>query len=94
MPKFQQINHSDGEIKTATFSIPEDNTTPSLTTIHTSPMLPDSEQVFNVSEWTVETNQISTSNSMFSSMVELVLSTSFSELDGNLHITDAYHNSD
>jgi hypothetical protein len=95
MPKRRRINRSDDEIKTATFSISEDNATPSLTTIHTSPtLLADSEQVFNVSEWTVETNRISTSNSMFSSMVEPVPSTSFSESDDNLHILGPYHNSD
>jgi len=94
MPKRRRNNCSDDEIETVTFSISEDNTTPSLTTIHTSPMLPDLEQVFNVSEWTVETNRISTSNSMFSSMVKPVQSTSFSESNDNLHIPGPYRNSD
>jgi hypothetical protein len=96
MPKRRRGNRSDNEVETATFSIPEDDTlssTPAASTTATlttfSPPLP--EQVFNVSEWTVETDRVSTSNTLFSSMVEPAPSMSFSESDHLHPIPGAYH---
>ena len=51
-----------------------------------------SEQVFNVSEWTIETDQVSTSNILFSSMVEPAPHKSFRESGHDLHIPGAYNN--
>jgi hypothetical protein len=94
MPKRRRGDRSDNEVETAIFSIPEDklDTTISSSTTSTttfSPPLP--EQVFNVSEWTVETDRISTSNTLFS-MVDSgsTPSISFSNSDQDLHIPGAY----
>ena len=54
------------------------------------PALP--EQVFKVSEWTVETDRVSTSNALFSSMTKPASSASFSESDQDLHIPGVHHN--
>jgi hypothetical protein len=99
MPKRRRADRSDNEVETAIFSIPEDrlhttissSTTPIPTTTF-SPPLP--EQVFNVSEWTVENDRISTSNTLFSTMVdsESTPSISFSNSDQDLHIPGAYQN--
>ena len=96
MPK-RRRGDRDNEVETVMFSIPEDHTDnilSSSTTIPTptttfSPHLP--EQVFNVSEWTIETDRVSTSNALFSSMTEPVPSMSFSESDHDLHIPGAHH---
>jgi hypothetical protein len=100
MPKRKRNNRNnevDNEVETVTFSMPENNSPQaSLTTgtIHTSqaPTLP--EQVISVSEWTVETNRVSTSNNLFSSTAEPAPSTSFGESNDDLHIPGAYHNYD
>lgn len=100
MPKRRRGDRSDNEVETVMFSIPEDhtdNTLSSSTTTPTptmtfSPPLP--EQVFNVSEWTIESDRVSTSNTLFSSMVEPVPSMSSSVSDHDLHIPGAYHNYD
>jgi hypothetical protein len=99
MPK-RRRGDRDNEVETVMFSIPEDHTDnilSSSTTIPTptttfSPPLP--EQVFNVSEWTIESERVSTSNTLFSSMVEPVPSMSSSVSDHDLHIPGAYHNYD
>lgn len=103
MPKRRRGNRSDNEVETATFSMPEDklDNTPSSNNMIT-PMpqatttfsLPFPEQVFNISEWTIETDRVSTSNTLFASMVDPASNTSFSKSDHNLHIPGAYHNYD
>jgi hypothetical protein len=97
MPKRRRADYNDSEVETITFSIPEDNsplpssstTTPTPTTILSPPL---SEQVFNVSEWTVETDRVSTSNTLFSSTVEPAPGMSFRESGRDLHIPGAYDN--
>jgi hypothetical protein len=97
MPKRRRADRNESEVETFTFSIPEDNTlsssttapTPTPTTILSPPL---SEQVFNVSEWTIETDRVSTSNTLFSSMVEPGPGTSFRESGSDLHIPGAYDN--
>jgi len=90
MPKRRRGNHSDNEVETTIFSIPEDNLNTTLPSTINTP-LPPAEQVFNVSEWTIETDRVSTSNTLFSPMVEPAASTSFSKSDQDLHIPGAYH---
>lgn len=95
MPKRRRDGRNDNEVETVTFSMPEDmldNTPYSITPTFSPPPL--QEQVFNVSEWTVEANRVSTSNTLFSSMVEPAPSMSLSESDHgrNHHILDAYPN--
>lgn len=89
MPK-RRRDQSDNGVETVIFSMPEDNSstiTPTPTTF--SPMLP--EQVISVSEWTVETDRVSTSNTLFSSMDEPAPSMSFGKSDRDLHIPGVYH---
>jgi hypothetical protein len=96
MPKRRRGERSDDEAETTTFSMPEDNTpstiTPTATTTFSPPL---QKQVFKVSEWTVETDRVSTSNNLFSmvgpSMAESVPSMSFSDPDHDLHIPDDYY---
>ena len=63
-------DHSDNEVETITFTISEDRsdntlssssstTTPTASMMFTPPL---PEQVINVSEWTVATDHVSTSN--------------------------------
>ena len=97
MPKRRRADRNESEVETITFSIPEDNTLSSSTTAPTpttilSPPGPLSEQVFNVSEWTIGTDRVSTSNTLFSSMVESGPGTSFRESGSDLHISGAYDN--
>ena len=95
MPKRRRADRNDSEVEAITFSIPEDNTLSSSTTIPTPTTIlspPLSEQVFNVSEWTIETDRVSTSNALFSSMVEPRPGTSFRESGCDLHIPGAYDN--
>ena len=107
MPKHRWGDRSDNEVETITFTISEDradNTLSSSTTTPTAlmmftplptasmmfiPPLPD--QVINVSEWTVGTDHVSTSNTLFSSMAEPALSMSFNKPDHHLHIPGAYY---
>jgi|ERR1700679_435179 hypothetical protein len=92
MPKRRRDDHSDNKVETVIFSMPEDNSstiTPTSTTTF-SPLLP--EQVINVSEWTIETDRVSTSNTLFSSMDEPAPSMSFSKSDRDFHIPGVYHN--
>ena len=94
MPKRRREDHSDNKAETITFSMSEDildNTSSSYSTTMPKPTTTLSEQVFNVSEWTIETDRVSTSNPLFSSMTEPALSMSFSEPDHNLHIPGAHH---
>ena len=94
MPKRRREDHSDNKAETITFSMSEDildNTSSSYSTTMPKPTTTLSEQVFNVSEWTIETDRVSTSNPLFSSMTEPALSMSFSESDHNLHIPGAHH---
>ena len=96
MPKRRRAD-CDNEVETITFSIPEDNSPlPSSSTITPTPTMilspPSSKQVFNVSEWTVETDRVSTSNTLFSSMVEPAPGMSFRESGHDLHIPGAYDN--
>ena len=69
---------------------------PSSSTITPTPTMilspPSSKQVFNVSEWTIETDRVSTSNTLFSSMVEPAPGMSFRESGRDLHIPGAYDN--
>ena len=86
MPKRRRGDRNYSEVKTVTFSIPEDNLDSTLSSSTTTPTPatlspPLSEQVFNVSEWTVETDRVSTSNTLFSSMVEPAPSMSFNKSD-------------
>ena len=95
MPKRRRNNRSNNEVETVTFSMPEDkhdnsSITTSTPTMTFSPPLP--EQVFNVSEWTVETDRVSSSNTLFSSMAEPAPSMSFGKSDHDLHIPGVYHN--
>ena len=98
MPKHRRGDHNDNKVETITFSIPEDrlDSTLSSSTITPTPTTttPLSEQVFNVSEWTIETDRVSTSNTLFSSLVEPALSMSFSESNYDLDILGAYYDSD
>ncbi len=97
MPKRRRADRNESEVETITFSIPEENTlsssttapAPTPTTILSPPL---SEQVFNVSEWTIESDRVSTSNTLFSSMVEAGPGTSFRESGSDLHIPGAYDN--
>jgi hypothetical protein len=100
MPKRRRVDRSNDEVETVTFSMPEDTldntpsystTTPTPTTSF-SPPLPLPEQVYSVSEWTIETNRVSTSNMLFSSKVEPVPSMSFNESDHDLHAHHNYYN--
>ena len=95
MPKRRRGERHDNDVKTVTFSIPEDtldSTLSSSSTMTPTPTTttPLTEQVFNVSEWTIETDQVSTTNTLFSSLAEPALSMSFSESDHDLHISGAY----
>ena len=101
MPKRRRGDHSDCEAETVTFSMPEDkldNTASTTGTAGTTPIptttlsQPLAEQVFNVSEWTIETDRVSTSNTLFSSMVEPAPSMSFPESDCDLDNPGAYLN--
>jgi hypothetical protein len=98
MRKRRRGDRNYNEVETVTFSIPEDNldSTQSSSTTTSTPATtlspPLSEQVFNVSEWTIETDRVSTSNTLFSSMVEPVPSMSFKKSDHDLHIPSAYLN--
>jgi hypothetical protein len=95
MPKRRRGDRSDNEVEIITFRMPEDMLDSSLTvtsaptTTFPPPALP--EQVFKVSEWTVETDRVSTSNALFSSTTELASSASFSESDQDLHIPGVHH---
>jgi hypothetical protein len=95
MPKRRRGDRNDNEVETITFSIPEDrlDSTLSSSTITPTPTTttPLSEQVFNVSEWTIETDRVSTSNTLFSSLVEPAPSMSFSESNYDLDIPGAYY---
>ena len=100
MPKRRRADRNDNEVETFTFSIPEDKVdctdsssiiTPIITPTPTT-STPSSEQVFNVSEWTVETDRVSTSNTLFSSLTEPAPSMSFGESDYDLRIPGAYNN--
>lgn len=98
MPKKRRRgNYSDDEVEIVTFSMPEDNA-PSSSTITSTPATefspPLPEQVFNISEWTVETDRVSTSNLLFSSIIEPVPSVLLGESDHGLHIPGAYRNYD
>lgn len=97
MPKRRRADRSDNEVETVTFTFSEDRsdnilssstTTPTASTI-LSPPLP--EQVINVSEWTIGTDRVSTSNTLFSSTDEPASSMSFNEPDHHLHIPGAYY---
>ena len=94
MPKRRRGERHDNGVETVTFSIPEDTLDSTLssssTMTPTTTTTPLTEQVFNVSEWTVETDQVSTSNTLFSSLAEPALSMSFSKSDHDLHIPGAY----
>jgi hypothetical protein len=95
MPKRRREDRSDNKAETITFSMPEDildNTSSSYSTTMPKPTTTLSEQVFNVSEWTIETDRVSTSNPLFSSMTEPAPSMLFSESDHDLHIPGAHHN--
>ena len=96
MPKRRRADRNDNEVETFTFSIPEDKldctNSSSIITPTPTTSTPSSEQVFNVSEWTVETDRVSTSNTLFSSMVEPRPGTSFRESGCDLHIPGAYDN--
>jgi hypothetical protein len=95
MPKRRREDRSNNKAETITFSMPEDildNTSSSYSTTMPKPTTTLSEQVFNVSEWTIETDRVSTSNPLFSSMTEPAPSMSFSESDHDLHIPGAHHN--
>jgi hypothetical protein len=94
MPKCRREDCSDNKAETITFSMPEDildNTSSSYSTTMPKPTTTLLEQVFNVSEWTIETDRVSTSNPLFSSMTEPASSMSFSESDHDLHIPGAHH---
>ena len=97
MPKRRRADRNDNEVETFTFSIPEDKldctNSSSIITPTPTTSTPSSEQVFNVSEWTVETDRVSTSNTLFSSLTEPAPSMSFmiSESDYDLHIPGAYN---
>jgi hypothetical protein len=97
MPKRRREDRSDNKVETITFSMPEDtlDNTPSYSTTMPEPTTtlspPLTERVFNVSEWTIETDRVSTSNPLFSSMTEPAPSMSFSESDHDLHIPGAHH---
>ena len=96
MPKRRRGDHSDNEVEIITFKMPEDTLDSSLTitsaptTTFPPPVLP--EQVFKVSEWTVETDRVSTSNALFSSMTKPASSASFSKSNQDLHIPGVHHN--
>jgi hypothetical protein len=78
-------------------------TTPTASTMFTPPLpeltastmftLPLPEQVINVSEWTVGTDRVSTSNALFSTTFEPAPSTSlsFNNPDHHLHIPGTYY---
>jgi hypothetical protein len=99
MPKRRREDRSDNKAEAITFSMPEDilDNIPSYSTTNTMPKPtttlspPLTEQVFNVSEWTIETDRVSTSNPLFSSMTEPAPSMLFSESDHDLHIPGAHH---
>ena len=97
MPKRRRGDRSNNEVETVTFTISEDRsdntlssstTTPTASTMFTPPL---PEQVINVSEWTVGSDRVSTSNALFSSMVEPAQSMSFNKPDHHLHIPGAYY---
>jgi hypothetical protein len=99
MPKRRRGDRSDNEAETVTFTLSEDRsvdilssstTTPTTSTI-LSPPVPLLEQVINVSEWTIGTDRVFTSNTLFSSTVEPAPHMSFNEPDHNLHIPGAYY---
>ena len=98
MPKRRRADRNDNEAESITFSIPDDSTPSSSNTTTTTPKptttlsLPLSEQVFNVSEWTIEADRVSTSNTMFSTMVESAPDKSSSESGRDIQIPGAYHN--
>lgn len=96
MPKRRRGDRNDNEVESITFSIPDDSTPSSSTTTPNPAMTlsspPLSEQVFNISQWTIETDRVSTSNTLFSSMVEPAPAKSFSESDHDIHIPGAYQN--
>ena len=98
MPKRRRGDRNNDEVETVTFSIPGDNLNSTLSSSTTTPTPattlspPLSEQVFNVSEWTIETDRVSTSNTLFSSMAEPAPSMSFNKSDHDLHILGAYLN--
>ena len=97
MPKRRRADRNDNEAESITFSIPEDSipssstttTTPKPTTTLSPPL---SEQVFNISEWTVEADRVSTSNTLFSTMVESAPDKSSNESSRDIQIPGAYHN--
>ena len=99
MPKRRRGDRSDNEAETVTFTLSEDRsvdilssstTTPTTSTI-LSPPVPLPEQVINVSEWTIGTDRVFTSNTLFSSTVKPAPHMSFNEPDHHLHIPGAYY---
>ena len=93
MPKRRRGDRSDNEVEIITFRMPEDTLDTSSSTISSAPTMtfpPPAlpKQVFKVSEWTVETDRVSTSNTLFSSMTEPASSASFGE---SLHIPGVHH---
>ena len=99
MPKRRRADRNDNEAESITFSIPEDSIPSSSTTTTTpkptttlSPPSSLSEQVFNISEWTVEADRVSTSNTLFSTMVESAPDKSSNESSRDIQIPGAYHN--
>ena len=98
MPKHRKGDHSDNEFKTITFTISEDRSDSTLssstTTVTASTMFtpPLPEQVMNVSEWTVGTDHVSTSNTLFSSIAKPAPSMSFNKPNHHLHIPGIYYN--
>ena len=48
--------------------------------------------MFNISEWTVEADRVSTSNTLFSTTVESAPDKSSSESSRDIQIPGAYHN--
>ena len=95
MPKRKWTDRND-EVETVTFSMPEDSPSCSInmaTPTMTRPS-PLPEQVFSISEWTIDDDRVTTSNPLFSSVIEPALSTSFRESNDDLHIPGTYHGYD
>jgi hypothetical protein len=92
MPKRRRGDRSDNEVEIITFNMPEDrlDSSSTITSAPTTTFTPPA-QVFKVSEWTVETDRVSTSNSLYSSVAEPASSASFSKSDHDPHILGAHH---